>query len=124
MAKFTFNSNLIELDIENHPFKIDAMEVQAKAPAIREKMNEIVKNAGAETLDGNIIETSCKTVCGAIDDMLGKGASAAVFAGREVNFFDCMDLYFFVQSQVNDFTMKKLAEYEGVAQKTGKKWKK
>lgn len=35
MAKFIFNSNLIELDIENHPFKIDAMEVQAKAPAQR-----------------------------------------------------------------------------------------
>lgn len=79
MAKFTFNSNLIELDIENHPFKIDAMEVQAKAPAIREKMNEIVKNAGAETLDGNIIETSCKTVCGAIDDMLGKGRQRSGF---------------------------------------------
>lgn len=112
MAKFNFNSNFIELDIENHHFQIDAMEVQAKAPIIREKMNEIVKIAGAESFDGDIIEQSCRTVCACIDDMLGSGAGAKVFAGRTVNFFDCMDLYFFVQNEVNSFTAKKLAEYE------------
>ncbi len=115
MAKFTFHSNLIPMDIENHHFEIDAMEVQAKAPAIQAKMNEIVKSAAEETAGSALIEKSCKTICAAIDDMLGEGACEKVFAGRTVNFFDCMDLYFFVQCQVNDFTVKKLSEYSAAS---------
>lgn len=124
MAKFTFGSNLMELEIENLKFHADAMEVQAKAPSIQKKMNGIVESAGAEALDGSIVEKSCRTICECIDEMLGKGASQKIFKGRKVNFFDCMDVYFFVQSEVNGFTMKKLAEYDAAAKGTAGKGKK
>lgn len=45
-----------------------------------------------------------------IDNLLGDGATKEIFGEREVNFEDIAELGFFIISEINDYSEKKIAD--------------
>jgi len=111
--KFEFKTNTLELDIAGHIFEVDPtnprliQEIQTFALEAQKKVEEL-----SERRDyAKALEEVIQFCIDAIDSILGTGAAEKIFAGRKINFFDCLDVINFIVSEVNEFRQQKFQQY-------------
>ncbi len=108
--KFEPKNNLVNLEIGEHIFNIDAMEAQAKAKEVQETLKNAVKGVEGELVDDAILTNMIKSGKKCVDLLLGEGASDKLF-DEKATYYDVMDVYFFVSGEVNKKCAEKKAEY-------------
>lgn len=111
MGKFQFSDNSIRLDIEGHLYRIPYnTQSITKVKELGACMVENSKKLQQETDETKVIETATQIIYDGIDKILGDGASATIFADRERDFFDAIDLADYIFSEFSDFQRSKTAQ--------------
>lgn len=111
--KFEFRANTLELDIAGYIFEVDPtnprliQEMQTFSVEAQKKAEELSKREDYAKALEEVIQFCLDT----IDSILGTGAAEKIFAGRKINFFDCLDVINFVVSEVNEFRQQKFQQY-------------
>ncbi len=96
MAKFEFTSRTAELEICGIKYNVtldnNTMEL---CKNIQKKAGEMAKKVCA---DNNAVsdDEACKFFLDAIDKILGKGSTTAIFMGRKKNMLDAAHLFNFI----------------------------
>lgn len=114
IARFDFRKDsVLTLDLAGNTFEIDVMNVDLInrlnnfSQVAIEKGNEISKR---EDYTQGVIEVC--NICGdAIDEVLGVGSYEKIFAGREVNVVDHIDLINFISAEITKFRNKRFQAY-------------
>ncbi len=109
MARFEFRNNDLTLDIAGNVFRV---------PATAEKMQQLIQWGRdvvkkADDLSGNeeakAVNEAIAFMHEGLDGFLGAGASDRIFAGREPNLIDCIDVMNYISEEFNQFKNKILS---------------
>ena len=105
MGKFKFKNNrCITMDIAGNVFKVSVtqdflkclrkfgVEAQEKAQYLLKWPDQVAA-----------MEEACDFCLQSIDSLLGEEASKKIFAGREKDFFDCLDVLNFIASEAKAY---------------------
>lgn len=96
---FQFRSNTIELDFDGVKFTInDLAGFSSKLKKDSANMEQLSETLSKD--DPTAIDTIIDTMYKVFDDLLGAGASAKIFEGRERNVFDCYDVFGYILQEV------------------------
>lgn len=102
--KFEFRDNQLELDIAGNLFKISVnQDMFYRIRDIGTRAQQVSKDLSQEETVEKL-EESIDFLMDATDEILGDGASDKIFAGREENIFDCIDVLNYIVTEVNAFS--------------------
>jgi len=110
MGKFEFKKNTVELDIAGNVFEVDPIAAQGQMGDFAAQCEQW-QNDMKGTLTQENVEKICADMGDMLDRLLGQGAYQKIFAGREISFFDIMDVLIFAMNEINDFSAQKRSEY-------------
>ncbi len=120
MGKFQFNDNSIRLDIAGHLYRVSFSDLfLARIKAMGLRLIESSKKLQQEADGAKAIEKAIQIAYDEIDGILGEGASAAIFADRERDLFDAVDVINYISGELEKFKKSKEAQLSG--KKTGNK---
>lgn len=103
---FKFATNVINIEIEDSVFPV------AVDKALKDKLDTCAK--WSEQLKNDTAVTEEKAIelyTESIDLVLGAGASKRIFAGRDINLFDCMDVFVYISSEIESFSKARANKY-------------
>lgn len=110
MSTFQFQDNTIHLDIAGHKFQLAArQDLTERLVAAGKQMQEFEK--ACDEKDPEAFKKSVAFMHGAIDVLLGEGAAAKIFEGREADLYDCLDVFSYISSEVGAFAAQKQERY-------------
>lgn len=110
MARFEFRSNNLVLDIAGNVFYVPS--TVKKMQQIIQWGQNIVKKADelARKEEGEkSINEAIAFMYAGFDEFLGAGASDRIFAGREPNIIDCIDVMNYINEEFGQFKNKVLS---------------
>ena len=120
MGKFQFSDNSVHLDIAGNLYRIPYnAEFVAKIKELGTCMVENSKKLQQEADEAKVIETAIQIIYDGIDKILGDGASAAIFADKERDIFDAIDVANYIFNEFSEFQKSKTAQLN--RKKTGSK---
>ena len=101
--KFEFRDNKLELDIAGNLFKISVNpNTLHQIRDIGTRAQQVSKNlAGEESVEK--LEEAIDFLMDVTDEILGDGASDKIFADREDDIFDCIDVLNYIVEEVKAF---------------------
>lgn len=104
------DKNMLELEVCGKTYMVDpySQPVMDGMLAYHAKVSSLgeEENAGHE----NILQV-CEAVGEMVEAVLGKGAYAEVFSGREVNFLDHQELAMHLTAELLTFRKKRLSDF-------------
>ena len=103
---FKFATNVVNIEIEENVFPV------AVDKALKDKLSTCAEKS--EQLKNDTAVTEEKAVelyTESIDLVLGAGASKRIFAGRDINLFDCMDVFVYISSEIENFSKARANKY-------------
>lgn len=112
MAKFQFKEGLI-LDFGTVQFEVfpDDPDFMETLESESKRMQEVSRKQQATGRnDSGIIRESCEEALKSIDSIIGEGASAEIFAGRPVRFFDILDVLSYIVQENKAFWARRREE--------------
>lgn len=110
--QFQFRDHRTELDIAGNKFYVDTTN-----PELLKRIERFGREAQAQDFvdpeDSHIVqvERSMEFMQGAIDDMLGEGATEQIFEGREPSFFDMLDVAEYIRDMTLNNQQKQFERY-------------
>lgn len=112
MAKqFTFGSNLLELDIAGHEFKINPNSSKIKG-ALKQQQLKFQELAGIENETDEDIFKLNQTFNDTINVILGEGASEKIFEGQDPDdFFARLEVFKFLSEEILAHSAKTSQKY-------------
>lgn len=110
MSTFQFQDNTIHLDIAGHKFQLAARQELAEKLIVAGKQMQEFGEACDEK-DPEAFQKSVTFTHGVIDTLLGEGAAAKIFDGREADLYDCIDVFGYISSEVGAFMAQKKERY-------------
>lgn len=99
---FKFGNNLAEIEIENRVFFVPVnAELQKKILKAKDIIGENKENW--DITDKNAIAEFVAIFDGFIDDILGDGAAAKIFADRKINVYDRIAVFIYICTEIMAF---------------------
>lgn len=107
---FEFGKNKADIEICGQTYQVDpfASNVLKGLTAYRATLEKL---AGDSEHSAEAVDKACAAVAEFIDAVLGAGAYAAAFTGREPNFLDHQELAAYLMSTVEAFRIKRVTEF-------------
>lgn len=117
--RFEFRKHSCEVDIAGHKFELDCSS----------KMGETMKNLSvefnrvADEMQGNKISTDQALKCylKSIDTMLGDGAAAEIFEGRDATLDDAADVIYYLMNIIRAYNTRRKKNHMNTSNQHGKK---
>lgn len=104
MGKFEFRKNVIELDIEGEIYEVPGdTEYFKKLTSCGEKMVEHSKSEE----DTDLFQLT-EFMTNILDEMLGDDVVDSIFADREPEYYDCLDLFNYITEEIKAHHQKKM----------------
>ena len=113
MSRFRFGNSIVKIEIEDMIFRVEiSPEFRAKMIESSKKMKEVREKCASMSeaeKESAVIPVFDK----AIDEILGKGSSEKIFAGRKPDSYERIAVYIFICDEINkQCCMIKAAENE------------
>lgn len=112
---FEFSKNLVDLEIRGRKYEVDPFgeKILAGTSAFYKEIQAV--NGDDSSPDS--VKRTCDCVAKFVATVLGEGAYAEIFKGREPNFFDHQELVSWLLGSIAAYRVKRTAELteQGVA---------
>lgn len=117
VKKFEFGKNLLELDIAGETFQLDVADVKTIEKIEKFGKESLEKVKEAEKLSdeqgySQVWDELIQFLVGYIDSMLGEGSVKRIFKERKINFFDCLDVAEFINTEASKHRSSKLQKLQ------------